>query len=147
MPIRILLLDDHALFRESLARLLESEHGLKVVASCATVDEAQLVTSSQPVDLVLLDFELGQERGSAFVHWAQAAGYPGRILAVTAGLHEADTLELLRSGVAGVFLKHSAPASLIHAIHQVMSGLAWLDQKSVLQIARSAEPTAQDFAP
>jgi DNA-binding NarL/FixJ family response regulator len=56
---RILLIDDHALFRESVARFLNEEPGLDVVAGCGTIEEAREILEHSAVDLVLLDFDLG----------------------------------------------------------------------------------------
>ena len=53
--IRILLIDDHILFRESLARLLETEPGFEVAGLCATVAEGHRALTESAVDVVLLD--------------------------------------------------------------------------------------------
>ena len=53
--IRILLLDDHALFREGLSRLVDSEADLEMTGHCATVDKAIDILRLKPIDLVLLD--------------------------------------------------------------------------------------------
>ena len=58
-PIRILLIDDHALFRESVGRLLGSEPGFRVVGGCASVDAGLALLRQEHVDIVLLDFDLG----------------------------------------------------------------------------------------
>ena len=61
--LHILLLDDHALFRESVARLLSVEPGFDVVAHCGTIEEALQVIRRKSIDLVLLDFDLGERDG------------------------------------------------------------------------------------
>ena len=55
---RILLVDDHVLFRESVARFLDSEPGFEVVGSCGNVEEARHLLQEKDIDLVLLDFDL-----------------------------------------------------------------------------------------
>ena len=62
--IRILMIDDHTLFRESLVRLLEREPGFEVVERCATVAEGLEVLEGSDVDVVLLDYDLGDEVGT-----------------------------------------------------------------------------------
>src|ERR1700733_14879366 len=57
-PIRVLIVDDHTLFRESLSRLLESETEYKIVGTCASVDDALGIIAEDEIDLVLLDYEL-----------------------------------------------------------------------------------------
>ena len=61
---RILLLDDHELFRECLAARLDTEPGFRIVACCGSVEEALSVLAREPVDIVLLDLDLGAERGA-----------------------------------------------------------------------------------
>ena len=59
---QLLLLDDHTLFRVMLSRLLDTETDFRVVAHCSAIQEALDVLGSQPVDLVLLDYELGNKQ-------------------------------------------------------------------------------------
>ena len=61
--VRIALLDDHGLFRASLARFLASQPGFELASECGTSDEALKTLNSSPVEIVLLDFDLGPERG------------------------------------------------------------------------------------
>jgi DNA-binding NarL/FixJ family response regulator len=128
---RILLVDDHALFRESLARFLGQEAGLKVVGGCATIEEAKAILQSQAVDLVLLDFDLGERDGEDFLRMSAGVGYTGRVLMVTAGLDQARTAALVRRGISGVVRKHDPPSALVDAIREVLAGRVWLDQHSL----------------
>src|SRR5580658_7120852 len=107
--IRILLLDDHALFREGLRRLLSAEADFEVSANCSTVPEALEVVREQDIDIVLLDHDLGDETSSSFLVRAKEAGYSGRMLMLTAGMSGADSVEAVRNGVSGIFLKHNSP--------------------------------------
>jgi two-component system nitrate/nitrite response regulator NarL len=66
-----------------------------------------------------------------------------RVLLVTAGMTESETLHVLRSGANGIFLKHSPPDHLSEAIRAVMQGQQWLDPQSVRLIAGSATPAGQ----
>jgi two-component system, NarL family, nitrate/nitrite response regulator NarL len=127
--VRVLLIDDHALFREGVARFLAAEPDLEMAAHCGSVDEALAILGSTPVDVVLLDFDLGPEKGTRFLVSARGRGFEGKTLVVTAGLSDAEVTELLRLGVAGIFLKHNSPAMLTKAIRKVMEGEAWLDQR------------------
>src|SRR5262245_4574955 len=86
---RLLLLDDHALFREGLSRLLATESDFHLVAQCANSAEALQVLAKQTVDLVLLDYDLGEEHGFQFIRKARDAGFTGRMFIVTAGMSDA----------------------------------------------------------
>lgn len=125
----VLLVDDHALFREGLSRLLAADSDIHVAAQCTTVGEALELMGSQKFDLVLLDYELGDRRGNEVVLAAQERGFEGRILIVTVGLTRAEVRQMLNHGVNGIFLKNHPPELLLEAIHKVMAGERWLDPK------------------
>lgn len=134
-PIRLLLLDDHVLFRESLSRLLASEPGFEMAGHCGTMAEALEVLARTKVDVILLDFDLGIEHGSQFITAARQAGYTRKILMVTAGMNAAESSMALRMGASGIFLKHNSPTSLAQAIRLVASGEMWVDQRVIQSLA------------
>lgn len=143
-PVRILVVDDHALFRDGVTRLLAAEAGFEVVGSCASTEEADALLKNGAADLVLLDFDFGVSNCTQFVFAANQAGFRGKILLVTAGLREERAAELIRLGIAGIFLKHNPPAMLIQAIRHVMSGEVWFEQQFLRSVmsAASAPPAA-----
>ena len=134
-PIRLLLLDDHVLFRESLSRLLASEADFLIVGNCGTSAEALEILSQNAVDIVLLDFDLGGDHGSTFISASREAGYAGRILMVTAGMTASESSIALQLGASGIFLKHNSPATLARAIRLVAAGEMWVDQKVIQYLA------------
>jgi two-component system nitrate/nitrite response regulator NarL len=141
MSIRLLLIDDHSLFRESVARLLKSERGFEVVAHCGSVREAIEIIRSKRVDLVLLDWDLGTENGSEFIDRAKQAGFAGKILLVTAGIDESEAGELIRKGVVGVFMKHKSAELLAQGIRDAMEGKVWFEQDFLRKtLHRSGSP-------
>jgi len=136
----ILLIDDHALFRDSVARFLDAESGLRVVGGCASVEDAKKFLLREKVDLVLLDFDLGEHDGNDFMHIAESIGFRGRILLVTAGVDDASAASLLNRGISGVFLKNDPPAVLLEAIREVLAGKVWFEQNYLQKIiSRPAE--------
>ncbi len=141
--IRILLLDDHALFRESLGRLLATEPGFDVAAHCGTIKEALQILRQKSIDVVLLDFDLGEHDGREFIRLAKAQGFHGKVLVVTAGVDQGAATELIRSGISGVFLKRDSAALLAQGIRDVIAGKVWLDQEQ-LQLALRTEATSQE---
>lgn len=133
--IRALLLDDHILFREGLSRLLQSEPDFEIVGVCGTSAEALKILSCEPVDIVLLDFDLGEDHGGRFISSARGGGYRGKILMVTAGMNAAESSVALKLGASGIFLKHSPPDVLATAIRRVVSGETWVDQRIIQLMA------------
>lgn len=125
----ILLVDDHALFRGSLARLLADHPGLQVTGECATVDEASQLLAARHFDLVLLDYELGDRRGHDVVREARRLGFGGKILIVTVGLTLTEVRQMVHLGIAGIFLKNNPPEALLEAIQTVGQGSSWIDPR------------------
>jgi DNA-binding NarL/FixJ family response regulator len=146
--IRILLVDDHSLFRDSLSRLLETEPGFRMVGSCATVAEAlPIITSehaqNQP-DIILLDYDLGEEQGTVALDEIRKHGFRGRVLMVTAGMSDAATVRVLESGSEGIFLKHSSPAQLVEAIRRMVAGEPWLDPRAMRSLIAGATGKSEE---
>jgi len=143
--LRVLLLDDHVLFREGLRRLLVTEPDVESVAECDTSAEALAVLAREAVDVVLLDFDLGDETGASFVARAKQSGYTGKILMVTAGMIPLDVAVARKRGVSGIFLKHNSPAMLLEAIRRVARGGEWMDSRAVTSEIAVAEQPAQEL--
>ncbi len=133
--LRLLLLDDHVLFREGLARLLASEPDFEMVAQCSTTAEALMVLGRSLIDVLLLDFDLGDEQGNHFISSARATGYAGKILMVTAGMNATESSVALKLGASGIVLKTSSPGILANAIRAVARGEMWVDEKVIRQMA------------
>jgi DNA-binding NarL/FixJ family response regulator len=137
--IRILIVDDHTLFRESLSRLLEADTEFEVAGAWGSVREALAAIEKQAIDVVLLDYDLSEEIGMQFLIESRASNFSGRVLMVTSGMSDANVLRALDSGASGVFLKNSPLAELIQAIHRVVRGDTWIDSgvvKALIQEVR-----------
>jgi two-component system, NarL family, nitrate/nitrite response regulator NarL len=139
----ILLVDDHALFRESVARLLASEPGFEVTAHCNSIEEALAVLQKTHVDIVLLDFDLGQRDGAEFMRLAKQQGFSGKVLVVTAGVEKEQAADLIRNGISGIFMKHNSAALLIEGIRDVLAGKVWFDRE-LLQEAMGGAGSRQE---
>src|SRR5580704_4648310 len=92
--IRLLVVDDHAMFREGLVRILEKEPGFSVVGQAGSAADALRILGTAEPAVVLLDVDLGAERAIDFVLGARAAGYKGYVLAVTGGMSDAEAIQL-----------------------------------------------------
>jgi DNA-binding NarL/FixJ family response regulator len=126
--IRVLLVDDHALFRESVSKALGADPDLDV-CHCATISEALQILHQQAIDVVLLDHDLGNERASQFLPLARQAGFAGRVLIVTGWVSDMEARRLLRQGVAGIFPKENPLSALAESIRAVHQGETWLDRR------------------
>jgi two-component system, NarL family, nitrate/nitrite response regulator NarL len=137
--IRILLVDDHALFRESVARLLQSEPGFEVVADCGSAADALRVLKGREIDIILLDLDLGSERGTDFLEGLRTERFAGKVLLVTAVVEESEIPALIRKGISGVIMKHGSPALLIQGIREAMEGRALFGQDLLRRALESEE--------
>ena len=131
--IRLVLLDDHALFRASLGRFLALEPGLEVAGECANSTEALGILRDSSVDVVLLDFDFGGGRGDEFISAARRAGYQGRFLILAGAADTRDSAVALKLGASGVFSKAEAPDRLLQAIRLVANGQVWVNE-GVIQL-------------
>ena len=142
--LRVLLIDDHALFRESVARALNTEGGFEV-SHCASVAEGLRFLETSPVDVVLLDYDLGVERGDKFLGPARQMGFARRTLVLTAWVSDQEARRLIREGVAGIMLKESPLEALAEAIRAVAGGGAWLDQRFLRALAGAEVSQAEQL--
>jgi two-component system, NarL family, nitrate/nitrite response regulator NarL len=129
--VRLVLLDEHSLFRASLSRFLASEAGFEVVGESGAAAEALEILKSSTVDVLLLDFDIRTEQGEDLISAAHQAGYQGSFLIVTGALDVQKSAIALKRGASGIFLKSEAPERLIQAIRLVANGELWVDPKII----------------
>lgn len=121
------MVEDHILLRGALAKTLAAEPDCVIAGECTTVEEALQLVSIRPVDIVLLDINLGSEQGGSFLTRAREAGYQGKVLVVTAGVSEREAAWLLNCGCSGIFLKSEPLPGLVERIRAIVHGDLELD--------------------
>ncbi len=129
--VRILIADDHAIFRDGLRRLLEAEPGFRVVGEAADGAEAvQLACQLQP-DILLLDLAMPRHSGLEALRGLERSSTPVRIILLAASVEKDQVVEALQLGARGVVLKESTTQLLHQSIRRVMAGQYWLGHQSV----------------
>ena len=146
-PLRLALVDDHALFREGLAALLASQPDFEVAGQFDSAGPCLELLTRQPVDAVLLDVDLGRERALAFIEAARRTGFAGRILIVTAGISDVEAVQLVRAGAHGIFHKQHPSEQLCQAIRQVAAGEAVLEQRYLRSLFSAVAPEPEGGPP
>jgi DNA-binding NarL/FixJ family response regulator len=120
-PIRLLLVEDHRLFRQGLRELLE-EHGHDVVAEAPSAGEGLRLASERAPDVIVLDLNLpgasGLETIPRFLEVAPAAA----ILVMTASAEERDVLDAIAAGAAGYVLKDASVDEMLAAVRAAAAG-------------------------
>jgi DNA-binding NarL/FixJ family response regulator len=133
--LRIIIADDHALFREGLRSLLQLESKLTVVAEVERVDELAQRLVETPCDLLLLDLQM--ESNALLQISALAEKVP--IIVVTASEHPGEALSAIRSGARAVVFKRCAIDTLIEAINSVAAGQMWIPPELQMAAVVGAE--------
>lgn len=136
--VRLMLVDDHAMFRDGLAHTLGREPDFDVVAQCGNSAEAVGLLSHRP-NLILLDVDLGAERGLGFMQELRKAGYHERVLVVTAGISGMEAVQLIEAGVDGIIHKQHPTSDLVDVVRQVHRGERYLEQCYVSTLMRTSD--------
>lgn len=119
--MRVLLIDDHALFRAGLEALLE-RRGIEVAASVGSGEEGlQLAAALQP-DVILLDMRMPGMDGIEILRRLRACGIQTPVAVVTTSREEMDLLKSLRGGAQAYLIKDMEPDELVQALRQVVAG-------------------------
>ena len=130
-PIRILIADDHGIFRDGLRRLLEAEPNLCVVGEAADGAEAVALVAQLRPDILLLDLAMPRVPGMEVLRELAAGQHPVRTILLTASVERPQILEAMKLGARGVVLKESATQVLLKSIVAVMAGSYWVGRESV----------------
>jgi DNA-binding NarL/FixJ family response regulator len=123
---RVLLVDDHPLFRAGLRRLLEGESQLAVVAEAGTAAEALTQLRLATPDLVVLDISLPDGSGVDLLDTLRAQRPDLAVLFLSAHPESGFALPLLRAGAQGYLEKHSPPDRILEAVRTIASGARYL---------------------
>lgn len=146
--IRILLVDDHTLFREGLCRLLDGEAGVTVCADFESADAAmQVLIAGLDFDVALLDYELTLSTGRStngldLLRQIRVLSPAAKILFVTAGMNMADLMTALKDLNAGIFLKTEPIAELLLAIQRTAKGERWVSSGAALALVENQQGKA-----
>ncbi|CAN5744752.1 response regulator transcription factor [soil metagenome] len=125
-PIRILLVDDHAVLRAGLRALLEAENGLEVIGEVGTGEEGVAYAERLKPNVVVMDLSMPGIGGLEATRRIAALGQNTRVLVLTMHGEEEHLLPVLEAGGSGYVNKRSADEELIQAIHTVAKGDVFL---------------------
>jgi DNA-binding NarL/FixJ family response regulator len=120
-PIRVLLADDHTIFRQGLARLLDSHDGIEVLAWVPNDDEVPELARELRPDVVVMEVRVGLEEAGASLYAIRAISPPPKVIVVTMIEDPAMMRAFLRLGASGYVPKSSSTADLVDAIRATAS--------------------------
>jgi DNA-binding NarL/FixJ family response regulator len=124
-PINIVIADDHAVLRESLATLLETQADLKVIGKATNGTEALDLVQQHHPDVLLLDLFMPQGNGFDVLRVLDREGSRAASVVLTGSESQMDYLQVVRLGARGLVLKADDPRKLFEAIRAVASGELW----------------------
>ncbi len=119
--MRVLLIDDHALFRIGLRELLE-RRGIEVIDAVGDCEEGMRQAAESEPDVILLDMRMPQMSGIEVLKQLRARGLGMPIVMLTTSREEKDVIESLRNGAQGYLLKDMEPDDLIRALDDIIGG-------------------------
>lgn len=144
--IRVCVVDDHAVVREGLKRIIAENPGMSVTAEAGDGIQAMQVIHNEPCDVVLLDITMPDRNGLDVLK--QIHSESPRLPVLVLSMHSEDqyAVRVLRAGAAGYLTKESAPAKLVQAIRKVVRGGKYvsptLAEKLIYDLNRdSTKPT------
>ncbi len=140
--IRILIADDHPIFRDGLRKLLEAEPGFEVVGEASDGEETVRLAQKVKPDVVLLDLAMPRSSGQDALKGL--ASLPSlRTIVLAAAIDREQIVDVLQHGARGIVLKESATQILIKSIHSTVAGQYWVGRESVANIVQAL----RDLAP
>ena len=125
-PVRIVLVDDHPMFRDGLRKLLESDTGFCVCGEAGDVAAAVAAVTELTPDIVLLDMAMPDASGLEVLRLLGYESLATRVLVLTASIGRGEGVQALQLGAQGLILKAAASQLLFEAIRTVMDGGFWL---------------------
>jgi two-component system, NarL family, nitrate/nitrite response regulator NarL len=143
--IRILIADDHAIFRDGLRRLLATQSDFQVVAEASDGKEAIALAAELKPDVLLLDLAMPRVPGMEVLRELGRQELPLRTILLTAAIQPFAVTTALQLGARGIVLKASPPELLLKSIRSVCEGQFWVGSEPMTTWARSGQPSGSDF--
>lgn len=134
--MRILIADDHPIFRDGLKRLLESEGEFKVIGEACDGVEAVGMARQLIPEVMLLDLAMPRRQGLDTLREIASDAGSVRVILLTAAAEKEQIVEALQLGARGVVLKDSATQILLKSIRAVMNGEYWVGRESVSNLVQ-----------
>src|SRR3984885_820654 len=132
--VRILVADDHAIFRDGLRKLLEGSDDVSIIGEASNGNEAIKMMAKLKPDILLLDLRMPEKDGLGVLEEINFDTVTTRVIVLTAAEDDRDVVRAMRLGARGVVLKQSASDLLLKSIRKVNDGEIWLDNRMTAEV-------------
>jgi two-component system, NarL family, nitrate/nitrite response regulator NarL len=141
-PIRLIIADDHAIFRDGLRRLLATQPDFQVIGEASDGKEAISLAQSMKPDVLLLDLAMPRVPGMEVLRELSRQETPVRTILLTAAIQPFAVTSALQLGARGIVLKASPPEMLLKSIRSVHEGQFWVGSEPVSSWAKPGQSTS-----
>jgi two-component system, NarL family, nitrate/nitrite response regulator NarL len=145
--IRIVIADDHPIFRDGVRKLLEAERGFNVIGEATTGKQALNLVSDLRPDILLLDMMMPELTGLEVLQRLSKQLTSVRTIVVTASIEKSQIIEALLLGARGIVPKHSSAQMLFKSIRCVMSGEFWITRQIIVELVQKLRSARPSLAP
>ena len=146
-PARILLVDDHALFRHGVRDVIARERDLEIVGEAATCKEALLQARASHPDLILIDIGLSDGSGLETVHTIKQELPEAKIIVLTVHDEDVNLFEAIKRGAEGFLSKNVRAKFLLESLRGAMRGEAALSKRMTAKVLHEYAKLARAGAP
>ena len=143
-PIRVLVVDDHAVVREGLRAFLDLQDGIEVVGEAGDGEEAVAAAERVRPDVVLLDLVMPRLDGIGALRQLRERAPGARVIVLTSFLDDDKLLPALRAGAAGYLLKNAQPQELARAVRVAHAGQTLLDPVVAARLVATLATDAEE---
>jgi len=141
--IKLVIVDDHALFREGLASILKLEPDIDICGLAGSVEEAVHVVDRLKPDMVLMDFTLPDGTGAEATRLILEKHPDCKIVFLTMSDSDENLFAAIRSGAKGYLLKNMSPSKLVIALRSVQEGESALSRSMTLRLMEELSRTKE----
>src|SRR5437879_3688573 len=135
--IRVLMADDHVIFRTGLRKLLATEDDIKIVGEASNGGDCIKMLAKLKPDILLLDLRMPDKDGLAVLEEVNFDQLPTQVVVLTAAEDDRDVVRAMRLGARAVVLKQSATELLVKSIRKVQGGEIWLDNRMTAEVMKA----------